>query len=390
MKIAILTQPLHTNYGGTLQAYALQKVLTKLGYTPETINYRKRLSKPHPLKVFLSKIKQLINNGRIYYNFTNRDNEKISSLHSDFIKKNINYSVEINNVDDLNGYINKNGFNAIVIGSDQTWRPKYSPRIESFYLDFLANNNNLNKIAYAASFGTSSWEYTPELTKRCGDLLKGFNFVSVREVSGVELCKKNFSVQAEHVLDPTMLLNLNDYQEFIDLGYFKENEGKIFCYVLDEQNEKNSIIEKIVKIKDKDLFVTFPKKKRKEEFCILDYSLYQYPSIELWLSSYAAADFIITDSFHGTVFSIIFNKPFIAIANEERGSARFTSLLELFHLENRLVSHKGQITNELIETDIDYEPVNRKLHELKEICIERLHKSLTRSKMQEQINADWK
>lgn len=145
MKVAILTQPLHTNYGGTLQAYALQKVLINLGHEPETINYRSKIKRPLFIRVVLSKIKRIVLCRKITFDFTTQDRINIRKHHQSFIDTRLNYSEEINGTEGLRDYILKNNYGAVIIGSDQTWRPIYSPRIDSFFLDFLSDVNDIKK-----------------------------------------------------------------------------------------------------------------------------------------------------------------------------------------------------------------------------------------------------
>ncbi|EPN4480112.1 polysaccharide pyruvyl transferase family protein [Klebsiella aerogenes] len=376
MKIAILTQPLHTNYGGTLQAFALQYILRDIGHEPVTINYRKTKPTIHPVRLVLSRIKQKIFHGRIIYSFTDDDLLIISKYHNEFIDKHIKHTDSIYGVDELCRLFSIENFNAVIVGSDQTWRPRYSPRIDSFFLDFLSENKNIKKISYASSFGTDNWEFTKEQTAKFSKLLQRFDSISVRESSAVNLCAKYLGVSSEHVLDPTFLLDKKVYLELIkDIP--PRGKGKVFSYVLDKSQEKVNIISNVCRLLGKDCFETYPKYSEKEARRIKDYAEYQYPSIEYWVRSFYDADFVITDSFHGTVFSIIFNKPFISIGNESRGKARFTSLLSKFNLENRLISHESEITSELINESIDFAMVNLKLNELKKHSLTFLNNSLS-------------
>jgi len=102
-------------------------------------------------------------------------------------------------------------FDAYVVGSDQVWRPCYSPQLSTFFLDFLEGNSTVEKIAYTASFGVDDWKFTNKQIKEFGRLLKLFDAISVREDSTVELCKNYFGVEATHLLDPTMLLGSDVY-----------------------------------------------------------------------------------------------------------------------------------------------------------------------------------
>lgn len=372
MKVAILTQPLHTNYGGTLQAYALQKVLINLGHEPETINYRSKIKRPLFIRVVLSKIKRIVLCRKITFDFTTQDRINIRKHHQSFIDTRLNYSEEINGTEGLRDYILKNNYGAVIIGSDQTWRPIYSPRIDSFFLDFLSDVNDIKKMAYAASFGTDKWEFTESQTNLFKLLLSKFDYVSVRESSGVKLCSEKFGLKAELVLDPTLLLTFEDYTHLLDNDYINLHKGKVFSYVLDENYDKKNFIDTVASTLRTTSFYTYPKKITKDEYVIRNYSEYEYPPIEYWISSFKAAEFIVTDSFHGTVFSIIFNKPFIAIANEERGKARFTSLLEMFGLERRLVSNLNDVDLKLVNEKINYGPINEKIAYFREECLKKL------------------
>lgn len=354
-KIAILTQPLHTNFGGTLQAYALQKVLKNMGHEVETINYRSK--EASDLRKLLSAFKQIFKCSDIFQ-FNSKQLEKIQAQHKKFISSYIDLSVEINNVDQLSAYFLNKKFDAVVVGSDQVWRADYSPRIESYFLDFLELSTPIRKISYAASFGLDTWNFSKEMTLKLAEHAGNFNSISVRENSAVGLCKQNLNVAAQQVLDPTLLLDRNDYIKLLNNNKPKNN-NKIFRYILDMTEHKQNIVNKISEqLGGKQVFINQPLKKHKDKFILNDLSDYVYPSIESWIKSFDEADFIITDSFHGTVFAIIFNKPFISIKNKERGNSRFESLLKIFGLEDRLVTDIIDLDISSL-TDIDFERVNQ-------------------------------
>src|SRR5690554_2357654 len=135
-KIAILTQPLGSNYGGIIQNYALQKVLINLGYQPETIDriYENKNSK---LKIFLNKVKLSIYKHLLKKNvLTHSDQRRIFAKNREFLKKYVKRSKPISTNKELSRYFMKNVFDTVIVGSDQTWRPKYSPNIYNYYLDF--------------------------------------------------------------------------------------------------------------------------------------------------------------------------------------------------------------------------------------------------------------
>lgn len=209
-----------------------------------------------------------------------------------------------------------NQFDAFVVGSDQVWRPKYAPNIDDAFLVFL-KKDSARRVAYAASFGVDNWEYTPQQTEKCAAFAKKFNDISVREESGVDLCKENFGVEAAWVLDPTLLLNKEDYFELCkDVPVKKGNV--LAVYMLDANDAVLSLCHKIAM-------------ERGLELNVVSADARASLSVPEWLAMFRDASYVVTDSFHGTVFSIIFGKEFNCIYNETRGKARFESLLNLYN-----------------------------------------------------------
>lgn len=345
MKIGILTLPLHTNYGGILQAYALQTVLGRMGHEVSLIERHRKPLKLPLWKAPLSYGKRILKNisGHpfpIFYEQKMNKEMPVVRQHTDkFIDKYIKRRI-VNNYTD----VHENDFDAIIVGSDQIWRPKYFPNIETAYLDFT-EGWNIKRVAYAASFGTDNWEYTPKQTKICRRLLQSFDAVSVRENSGIDLCRNHFNIQATHVLDPTMLLDPEDYIKLIEVADTPKSPGTLLNYILDETPEKTALIEKIAK--DKGL-VPFRVNSKVENINAPLKERIQ-PPVEQWLRGFYDAEFIVTDSFHACVFSILFNKPFLVVGNQKRGMSRFTSLLSSFGLEDRLINDN---TSNNVITDI--------------------------------------
>lgn len=336
MRIGILTLPLHTNYGGILQAYALQTVLERMGHEVCLIEKTPYLHLPAwkaPLVYGKRVLKNMI--GRpcpiFYEQQVNRkiryENPIIRQNTDKFINKYIKRRI----VNDFSE-IKEKDFDAIVVGSDQIWRPKYFHQIEHAYLDFT-KGWNIKRVAYAASFGTDTWEYSTEQERRCAALIKKFNAVSVREDSAVGLCKEHFGVDAIQLLDPTMLLCPNDYIKLFETAAIDQSQGTLLCYLLDDSKEKSGIVDKVANAKG---LVPFRVNSNVEDKTASISERIQ-PSIEQWLRGFCDAEYVVTDSFHACVFSILFNKPFIVVGNASRGLSRFISLMRLFGLEDRLL-----------------------------------------------------
>ena len=350
MRIGILTLTLLNNYGGILQAYALQTVLERMGHEVKVIN-TKPLERqdifPGRQEKFRSYIRRFIHSVRNGGNKMEKPmgkNQYIMTLRYvlNFIEKYIQ-SYYVKSVDE----IRREDFDAIVVGSDQIWNPRFSTDLRkskdnlSFeFLDF-ARNWDIKRYAYAASFGVDEWLYPDEYTKINATLAKKFLAISVREDSGVELCKKYLGVNAVHLIDPTMLLAPADYSKLVEAANIPACEGDLFCYILDSREDKTALIERIAKERDMHPFYV-KSKSYVESRNIVERSI---PPVEKWLRAFMDAKFVVTDSFHGMAFSINFGKPFVAIGNQGRGLARMSSIARMFGIEDHL----------LIDT-ADYDP----------------------------------
>lgn len=360
-EIAIMTQPLGFNYGGIIQNYALQRVLTDLGYHTVTIDRGEE--NPHSkIKISASRFKSLI----LRYVFRQQapiylDYQKINKNNRLFISEYINMSPKMFNTAMLIDYFTRTKCGAVVVGSDQVWRPKYSPNIFNFFLDFLCGRADIKKISYAASFGTEDWEYTEQQTQLCSEFVRRFDGVSVRENSAVNLCAEHLRRKdVVPVLDPTFLLNAEHYSHLI--GKKKKDIG-LFTYMLDESMEKIEFMEQCAK--QLNLSVHRNQAKLPPDNVELDkIKDYIIPPIEGWLQGFRDAEFIITDSFHGTVFSIINEKPFFVLVNKERGAARFKSLLGQLELDDRLIYDVDNFDLSDLLKAIDYRVVKSKLNGL--------------------------
>ncbi|MBQ4392660.1 MAG: polysaccharide pyruvyl transferase family protein [Prevotella sp.] len=339
MRIGVLTLPLHTNYGGILQAYALQTVLERMGHDVRVIDYDYLIPRPTYWKLFKRFVKTILGMQTLSVDYEKKLNEpeQIKRRYTQpFINKYI-HRLPIKNIEED---LREEMFDCILVGSDQIWRPLYieivlGTSIPNAYLKF-AERWNVKRIAYAASFGTDEWEYTKEETEIVKKLISKFDFVSVRELSGEELCRNYLGINVETVVDPTLLLNKKDYQQFI----FKNKLSKknyIYEYILDRTEEKDEIVKRI-----ESMFGLEPLKVNIGENENSNREISQ-PEVEEWLQCFENAKYVITDSYHGSIFSIIFEKPFIVIGNEKRGMARFNSLLSMFDLKDRIISQIADI-----------------------------------------------
>ena len=402
-KVIIFTQPLHINFGGILQAYALQKTVRDLGFDVVTDNpyyLRKR-----PLKTILKDyaarfVYGVLKNDDKYKPFFKKrmkreDYEVISRNPQRFIKENIR------TVDFFDGKRHPHKdkikqYDIYITGSDQVWRRRYLD-VKRYFFDFL-DDDSIDRFSYAASFGVDNLdEYSLEEKQTCKQLVKKFKAVSVRESSAIDILKNEFDKEAVLVLDPTMLLTKEDYlklcsnflessstnveSSFRKLKQSSTNKGlqdkkRMFCYVLDQTDQTGALTKKLATHLDMDTASIGVKENvnSKNE----DITQYIVPDVEKWIMMFNDSDYIFTDSFHGTVFSIIFNKPFVVIINKIRGGSRLYSLLSLLGLEDRIIYSEDDLTEEFLNhlLNIDYEKVNKKKEELREFSLNYLKRAL--------------
>lgn len=355
MKIGILTQHFLLNYGGIIQNFALQQVLLKLGHDPLTFEHDTCYSRT---RWFLRSAKHVLKNHSlkglpVYPTYQGRIGNKNFIK---FVLKNIR-SVTVN--DFTPDLTQKYGLDAYVVGSDQVWRPAFNlgPRLGNMFLDFAGDD--VKKISYAASFGCKEWEYTEEQERMCGKLAKRFDAISVREASGVDLCKEHFGVDATLMLDPTLLLNKEDYGKVCH--DVPKKEKHIFVYSLVVSEGVLAVAEKVAEAMGLSIIVKQAGRKVKKE-----------DTIEDWFAEFRDADYVVTDSFHGMVFSIIFNKPFSIVMNPSGGNDRYLSLLSQLGLMERIVSDELQPAF----SAIDWSDVNHRLTELRKASFEFLKTNL--------------
>jgi polysaccharide pyruvyl transferase WcaK-like protein len=350
LKIAILTLPIGENYGGIMQAWALQTVLKKMGHEPVTIDrqpdarglaYRSARIAYRAVRNAIGSRKGPVLRERVLPTVTKYTRE--------FIRTNITMSPPLDSTEKLRAHFADAGYDAVIVGSDQTWRPPYSPNIYNYFLDFLPDRK-IKKLAYASSFGVDHWEFSPQQTRKCAALARDFDFISVRENSGIKLCADHLGVTAETALDPTLLLSADDYRALIAKHqHNRKTGGGIYTYILDKTRGKNDVVQRLSNEINLPIF-NYQANTSLANWTGGSIEQYIMPPVTEWLSGFDCADFVVTDSFHGMVFAIIFGKPFIAISNPARGAARFDSLLSQIGLSDRLVlNSQAELTSSIRE-----------------------------------------
>lgn len=334
------------NYGADLTAFALQYLIDTLG------NYSSLLIDNQ----FLCFKYDCVNFNFFKYFEKNIKKTKYLSKYSDFV--------------DLN-----NDSGIFISGSDQVFRiSRLGEHRYQYLLEYV--NNDKKKIAFSASFGVDKEKFlrenSSETITHMKTSLKSFDFISVREKSGVEICKDLFGVDAEWIIDPVFILDKSNYDELIK-NSTKDFSNKIVSYVLDTNREYKKSHK-------------YLSKKYNLEVIELANS---NESIENWLAAIKNCKFLITDSYHGMCFAIIFNKPFICLANKQRGASRFESILEMLNIENKCINDVKEIYEKDCIFKIDYEKVNQRIEEEAQKGLHFLKKALDSpvGKKEEKIEA---
>ena len=398
MKVAIVTLQLHTNYGGVLQAFALQRIIENLGNEVEIIQLGEILPEPRGMnalrRILTRSFRKYVLGQRGVEIFRERRiNGEFPIVGVEFVRffreyMNIRYVSSFNE-------IGSDDYDAFVVGSDQVWRPEYNPNLLHSYLDFtwadagrhdgsapaeaadgMSGGWNVRRLAYAVSFGSDVWEYPKALTRRARRLAARFDALSFRELSGVENAGKHLGVSSETVLDPAMLFDADEYVGLIRLrkgqcrGRRKDFSPplEILEYILDRTADTEALVTRLEGqlAMPARRFLTANPRGRGE------ISLRVQPSVESWISGICGASYVITDSFHACVFSILFHRPFAVVGNRGRGLSRIEWLLGQLGLESRFVGNGDSLPGQ----DMDWDDVDARLDRLRSESIDFLKKNL--------------
>ena len=353
-KVGILTFqfPENRNFGASLQSYACMKLIEKFNNEVEIINYYK--------DNFNETIKKYI--------LSNIEGKNFKEYNKKFLKltNKINSS---NELEDLN-----NQFDIFVVGSDQVWRNTcLNNKTTHYFFDFVEENKK--KISYAASFGIDYWEGDRQVTEEVKSLIKRFNQISVREESGIDICRNVFGIEnVVCVLDPTLTIDRGDYQPILDDWKDKSHLKKKYIahMLLDDTEQLKKGSKKVADYLG--LKINYIKGKT---INILGKPLILYNKVSQWLTYLKDAELVITDSFHCTVFSIIFHKKFVVVVNSSRGIARLETLLGKLGLQDRLFTNIDDVLKSgILDKEIDYEEVDKKLEIHRKYSMEFLKKAL--------------
>lgn len=349
LSVGLLTLPLLNNYGGLLQAAALYRLLEDAGHRPVLL--AKKYHRPKAPRLAAQVLRRLPGHDVGSVRSTDRERRR----HAAFVDATMpRRSPTLYSHGQLQSYVKRSGLDAVVVGSDQVWRSEYLGDEDwpSYFLDL----RDVRRVAYAASMGAGSlpggWR-----EDKARELLGTFDAVSVRERSAIDLLAEgDRPVPAQLALDPTLVVDDSFYRSLYAEPGVSVDASTVFSYTLD----RGSQAEGYERLVESALGWTAGADH------ISLHAAGERPTVAEWLTSFRDAGFVVTDSFHGTLMSILHRKPFVAIANQERGVDRFASILGLLGLDDRLVGHgEADRVRELADRPIDYDLVGRRLDELR-------------------------
>jgi hypothetical protein len=338
MKIALFTIWHVYNYGAEMQTYATVKALKLMGHDVEVIDVRLVDGFPKSLKIRIASC----------ISYFSKQNRKFS----EFWRENIPSSKRYRSLEE----IRRDSPNADIylVGSDQVWNPMLTGGLSNvFFLDF--GNTSIPKISYASSFGCT--ELSQSFINDYGQSLSRFSHISCRELSGVGLLKKHLNIDAATVLDPTLLHQ--DYSELT--GSMNEQDTLVFYPVSGNVEDINKFSQELAKSQN---LIFINANKRDSLFGKITWDCLTIPD---WLRTLGQAKFVVTTSFHGLAFSILFHRQFVAIGVNKSRNTRITNLLSQLGLLDRYYEDLETLKqNKPWENKINYSEVDEKLRVLRD------------------------
>ena len=336
-RIGILTFHRTINYGGVLQAYALKKVIERLGCECNIIDYKNQyIEKINEVKLIkFNGVKEFLN-GMLSFKSKKNKLEKFIEFRQVFLKP----------TGCINEYISDE-YDSFIVGSDQVWNYLLSDFDRTYFLDFVKGSRKKN--AYSASFGISN--IPEEIKAEYSNLLSTFNRISIRENSGLEIIKDLIDAEVSVVLDPTLLISQTEWKQFFKISKKIYKEYIILYLMIPEPNILR-FTEELSRLTGCEIIYITSKVKK-----TINARYAREVSPTEWVELIMNAKYVVTNSFHGVAFSINFNKEFFMglLPEPSEVNSRLENVLRLFNLEKRKINNYSKPID---FHSINYETVN--------------------------------
>ncbi len=374
-KVGIVSCYFKDNYGSMLQAYATKKILDNNNIPNETINIDNNFDfKKGKRKYYLSQLKnfKFIKSkfGMFKLKIDKKLNKKLNKninirnkKYKEF-REEFNFSRAVHKYEDLTA-LAKEKYSDVIVGSDQLWLPV---NVVADYYTLNWVPDDINKISYSTSFGVS--KIPKKYQEQYSYFLKRINHLSVREDTGVKIIKEIANIDSKLVCDPTLLLTKEEWEEIATKDTII-NEKYILCYFLGNNIEHRKFAErlkkktgyKIVSLNHADEYVPYSDK-------FADFIPYDIGPKE-WINLIKNAEYVCTDSFHGTVFSILFNKLFFSFRRYSNNSvtstnSRIDSLLKVARISNKMILTGKENVDDVLKYKINYDEVCNNINKFRE------------------------
>lgn len=330
----------HNNYGAMMVAYSMERIVEKLGFNPTTLLFR---------------------------------NQNHTKIFDSFKKEFLHTTSEIDQ-DDYRSLVKLNKhYDTFITGSDQVWRNwSYNNTLYRWFVDFA--NDSKNIFSYAASFGFNYFEEKGVSMKKIQSLLKTFSGISVREKSGIEICKKCFNAEAKLVIDPTQLLEAEDYDKIIEIEKAKPPiQEPYLAYMIfpEDENATENTYNFIQNLASELNLKAIPLLSKEDD---------KQKTIGEWLATIKYASFIVTESFHGTMFSLIYKVPMLILALDETERNRLPVFFEkIDYLNDRILyTLDYQAAVEIAKKEIDWTELYRRRRIFQNESLDFLRTSLSK------------
>lgn len=384
MRIGILTFHFSENFGALLQAYALRKWLSDFGHTVEFIQYHPaHVEGGAAVQLSLTRAALKANAKSLYLGasaFLHRHfgNQDQASRFAEFRATQLGISgAPLRSAEELKAATAH--YDLIVAGSDQIWSPSVQYGFDPAYFLTFAADSHTRRISYAASFGRDS--LTPQQLESIAPLLRSLSSISVRELSGVDIVRAASGCDSTCVPDPTLL-----HRQYDDLlrASRDNSSGHIFCYALRTGEVVREVANVVADALSAPICSPYNVHRRWREI-----GTTVYPGPAEWVSQLAKARFVVTNSFHGTVFSILFRKPFLVAelpGSRAAMNARSRNLLAQLNLMSRYVEKDGLLrVGELVQAPIDWDSVSARQETLRRQGTSFLERELARTSSFERL-----
>lgn len=367
-KVGIITFHNSYNCGSMLESYAMQTILEKCNMKAEIVNFSSDGQKElYSVWFKNNSIRNIIKNIMLI------------SVHSRLVKNNNKYEefknehFKLSKEYKTSDKISEKDYSIVVAGSDQIWNITIKDSDDAYFLNWV---KKARKVAYSPSFGAKNILQYSNNPQKYIDYLNDFDALSIRENNGKKWLKELVNKDVEVLLDPTMLLDREDYDKIM-ANDVKIDDKYIFFYSPGFDSEICSYVKKIADKYNLKVITWSTKRYCTKRIKRFSFSLPEYENPAMYLYLMKNAELVITTSYHGTIFSTIYRKKFITVKNGEMygDDDRVITLLEQMNMMDRLIPYEFKEDFDYL-ADVDYSNYDKKVAKLRKKSMDYIYKNI--------------